>query len=124
MQPAVLARGQQGGLLEGAGEVGLAGEAAGLGDLRQRYKKRGKQLPANILAANNMYVACEVSDDFNAVLPVAGEDNLVIGTDYGHNDNSSQIEALRMVRDAPGMNAKAIDKILWDNPTKAFGLGA
>ena len=36
-------------------------------DLRQRYKKRGKQLPANILAANNIYVACEVSDDFNAV---------------------------------------------------------
>jgi uncharacterized protein len=91
-------------------------------DLRQRYKKRGKQLPANILAANNMYVACEVSDDFNAVLPVAGEDNLVIGTDYGHNDNSSQIEALRMVRDAPGMNAKAIDKILWDNPRKLYGL--
>lgn len=91
-------------------------------DLRQRFKKRGKQLPKNILSANRIYVACEVSDDLRAVLPFAGDDHLVIGTDYGHTDNSAQIEALRMLRDEKQVDTKTIDKILWDNPRALYGL--
>ena len=34
-------------------------------------------------------------DDLPYVLPVAGDDNLIIGTDYGHSDSSSEIEALQ-----------------------------
>jgi predicted TIM-barrel fold metal-dependent hydrolase len=93
-----------------------------LRDLRGRFKKRGKRLPDNVLKANRMYVACEVTDDLPAVLSVAGEDNLLIGTDYGHTDNSSQIEALRMLRDVPGIPPSAVDKILWDNPKALYGL--
>ena len=79
-------------------------------------------MPKNILSANRIYVACEVSDDLRAVLPFAGEDNLVIGTDYGHTDNSAQIEALRMLRDEEQVDTKTIDKILWDNPRALYGL--
>ena len=53
---------------------------------------------------------------------MAGADNLVIGTDYGHNDNSSQIEALRMLRQNPKVDGAVIDKILWDNPRALYGL--
>jgi predicted TIM-barrel fold metal-dependent hydrolase len=75
-----------------------------------------------VLAANNFYVACEVTDDFSTVLPVAGEEHLVIGTDYGHNDSSSEIEALRLLRDQPGVGPRVVDKILWDNPRTLYGL--
>ena len=93
-----------------------------ISDLRQRFKKRGKRLPDNVLAANRIWVACEVSDDLPAVLPHAGEHNLVIGTDYGHTDNSSQIEALRMLRQIGGVSSQTIDKILWDNARALYGL--
>ena len=91
-------------------------------DLRQRFVKRGKRLPENVFAANNIWVACEVSDDLPAVIKVSGEDHLVIGTDYGHTDNSSQIEALRMLRQIGGISSRAVDKILWDNARALYGL--
>jgi hypothetical protein len=91
-------------------------------DLRGRFKKRGKRLPDNVLKANRIYVACEVTDDLPGVLAAAGDENLLIGTDYGHTDNSSQIEALRMLRDVPGIPPSAVDKILWDNPRALYGL--
>jgi predicted TIM-barrel fold metal-dependent hydrolase len=91
-------------------------------DLRQRALKRGKRLPDNVLAANNIWVSCEVTDDLPAILPHSGEGQLVIGTDYGHTDNSSQIEALRMLRQVGGVSSQAIDKILWDNARALYGL--
>jgi predicted TIM-barrel fold metal-dependent hydrolase len=91
-------------------------------DLRGRFKRRGKRLPDNVLAANNIYVTCEVTDDLPYVLPVAGEDNLIIGTDYGHSDSSSEIEALRLLRNDNRIGPRAVDKILWDNPRALYGL--
>ena len=38
---------------------------------------------------NRVYVTCQTDDDLDYVLGYAGEDNLVIGTDYGHSDNAS-----------------------------------
>lgn len=93
-----------------------------ISDLRHRFKKRGKRLPENVLAANRIWVACEVTDDLPAVLPHSGEDHLVIGTDYGHTDNSSQIEALRMLRQVGGVSSNVIDKVLWDNARALYGL--
>ena len=91
-------------------------------DLRLRFKRRGKRLPDNVLAANRIYVTCEVTDDLPYVLPVAGEDNLIIGTDYGHSDSSSEIEALRLLRNDNRIGPRAVDKILWDNPRALYGL--
>lgn len=91
-------------------------------DLRLRFRRRGKRLPDNILKANNIYIACEVTDDLPGVLKVAGEDNLVIGTDYGHSDSSTEIEALRMLRGNQSVGATAVDKILWDNPKTLYGI--
>jgi aminocarboxymuconate-semialdehyde decarboxylase len=91
-------------------------------DLELRFRKRGKRLPDNPLKAYNMYVACQVTDDLPAVLAVAGEDNLVIGTDYGHSDTSTEIEALRLVRGKPGVPPGVVDKILGDNPKALYGL--
>jgi predicted TIM-barrel fold metal-dependent hydrolase len=52
----------------------------------------------------------------------AGEDNLVIGTDYGHSDNASEIEALRKLKNEGRVAAGTINKILNDNPRALYSL--
>jgi predicted TIM-barrel fold metal-dependent hydrolase len=93
-----------------------------LNDLRQRFARRGKDLPADVLGANNIYVTCEVKDDLPHILKTVGPDNLIIGTDYGHSDSSTEIEALRLLRDESGIGAATVDKILWHNPRRFYGL--
>jgi predicted TIM-barrel fold metal-dependent hydrolase len=67
-------------------------------------------------------VTCQTDDDLDHVLGYAGEDNLVIGTDYGHADNAAEIEALRKLRDDGKVPARVIDKILQDNPSAFYGM--
>jgi predicted TIM-barrel fold metal-dependent hydrolase len=93
-----------------------------LNDLELRFRKRGKRLPKNALKEFNMYVACQVTDDLPAILAVAGEDNLVVGTDYGHSDTSTEIEALRMMRGKEGISPGIIDKILGANAKALYGM--
>ncbi len=93
-----------------------------LNDLRLRFRKLGRPIPGNVMAENRMYVACQTTDDLPVVLRDTGEDNLVIGTDYGHNDTSSQIEALRLLRSEGSVPARVIDKILGDNARALYGL--
>lgn len=91
-------------------------------DIRQRLFKQGRRLAEDALAANNIYVTCQTSDDLPNVLRVAGEDNLVIGTDYGHADFSSEIEALRLLREKQELPTHVVEKILWDNACALYGL--
>lgn len=93
-----------------------------LNDLRQRMLRNGKRLADDVLAENHIYVACEVADDLPQVIAAAGEDNLVIGTDYGHSDFSSHIDSLTMLRQVDGISPQVADKILWDNPRALYGL--
>ncbi len=58
------------------------------------------------------------------ILKDGGSDNLVIGTDYGHADTSSQIEALRLLKANGKVAPSVIDRILDDNARALYGLGA
>ena len=91
-------------------------------DLAKRFERRGKALRKNLLRENRIYVACQTDDDLPYVLRYAGEDNLVIGSDYGHADTASELEALRKLKQQGEVNAKAINKILDDNPRALYGL--
>ena len=51
-----------------------------------------------------------------------GEDNLVIGTDYTHADQSAEIEAHAILRRREDIPAHVADKIVRDNPTRFYGL--
>ena len=76
----------------------------------------------SIMADNNIYVACQVTDDLDWVMKYSGEDTLLVGTDYGHADTSAEIEALRKLRDDGKVSAAAADKILNDNARAFYGL--
>jgi len=95
-----------------------------LGDLERRLVRDGrKPLSANPLRDNRLYVACQTNDDLPYVIRFAGEDNLVIGSDYGHSDSASELEALKTLQQTSPLSPEATRKILDDNPRALYGLG-
>ena len=91
-------------------------------DLIRRFEWKGRNIAQNLLADNRLYVACQTDDDIPYVLKYAGEDNLLIGTDYGHADTSSELRALQTFRERDDIPARVIEKILDDNPKAFYGL--
>jgi predicted TIM-barrel fold metal-dependent hydrolase len=71
------------------------------------------------------YVTCESTDDIPYILQFGTEDSLMVGTDYSHADQSSEMEALDIVeqRAEQGQFSKEVArKILDDNPRRFYGL--
>lgn len=93
-----------------------------LNDLAIRFRRRGEEMPASIMADNNMYVACQVTDDIDYVVKYAGETQLVVGTDYGHADTSTEIEAMRKLSSDGKVSPEIAGKILEDNARVLYGL--
>jgi predicted TIM-barrel fold metal-dependent hydrolase len=91
-------------------------------DMRLRFARRDRPFPDDPLKANRMYVACQCTDDLPHILKQGGGDNLVIGTDYGHADTSSQIEALRLLKKDETLDKSVIDRILDANARALYGL--
>lgn len=91
-------------------------------DLARRFARKGQTLSPQLLKESRVYVTCQTDDDLDQVLRYAGEDNLVIGTDYGHADTAAEIEALRKLRHEGKVSGHVIDKILDDNPRAFYGL--
>ena len=94
-----------------------------LNDLADRSRRKGRSFPTDALAANNMWVACENTDDLPYVLSHAGEDCLMIGTDYGHHDPSSELNAIHLLRNDKRLTPAVVKKILEINPHNFYGLG-
>jgi predicted TIM-barrel fold metal-dependent hydrolase len=93
-----------------------------LKDLKRRLPGQGRTLPENPLKEYRLYVSCQTDDDVDYLLGYAGEDNLVIGTDYGHQDQSTEIEALRNLRESGGLDERAYAKITDANARALYGL--
>ena len=68
-------------------------------DLASRMKRLydREMNPRTILQENRIYVACQTDDDLPYVLQYAGEDRLVIGSDYGHADTASELAVLATI---------------------------
>jgi predicted TIM-barrel fold metal-dependent hydrolase len=69
-----------------------------------------------------MFVACQTTDDLPYILDAVGDDNIVVGTDYGHNDTATEIDALRRLREDGTIDTSSVDKILSDNPKRLYAL--
>ena len=91
-------------------------------DIRKRFEQKGKQLSKNALRDNRIFVTCQTDDDLPYVLKYSGEDNIVIGSDYGHKDSSAEIEALRKLKLEGDVKPEVIDKILYANAKALYGL--
>jgi uncharacterized protein len=98
-------------------------------DLRRRFQRPRiranrsiKALETDVLRANRIFVACQTDDDLPYVVRYAGEDNLLIGSDYGHNDTSTEIKALQNLRGSGALSPEVIQKILYDNARDFYGI--
>jgi predicted TIM-barrel fold metal-dependent hydrolase len=94
-----------------------------LKDLARRLpQQRGRTLPENPMQAYRLYVACQSDDDLPYVLTYTGEDNMLMGTDYGHHDHAADLEGLRNLQTAGGISERVYNKIVDANPRAAYAL--
>ncbi|HEY3115383.1 MAG TPA: amidohydrolase family protein, partial [Chloroflexota bacterium] len=94
-----------------------------LSDLGRRRERDGHPIDKRtILPENRMYVTCQTDDDLPYLVDTVGEDSLVIGTDYGHADTSSEIDALRKLHVSGVVPPGVVHKILEDNPKALYGI--
>ena len=77
---------------------------------------------SQVLRKSKIWVTCQTDDDLPYVLKYSGDDRLVIGTDYGHNDTSSEILALRKLKEDGTVPTSVVNKILDDNARALYGL--
>jgi predicted TIM-barrel fold metal-dependent hydrolase len=87
-----------------------------------RYRVANRSFPDNVFEAYNIFVTCQVNDDVPYIVNCAGEDRLVIGTDYGHTDPSSAVTALNEFRRLEGIDPAVKEKILSHNAKALYGL--
>jgi predicted TIM-barrel fold metal-dependent hydrolase len=79
-------------------------------------------VPTHCLREYNVYVSTQSDDDFPYIISYAGEENLVIGTDYGHGDTSSELNAISRFKALESLSAEVKQKILSDNPRSFYGI--
>lgn len=87
--------------------------------LRDKWKHGSS---VDLFREYNLFVACEADEDIPYLAQYTGEDHIVIGSDYGHNDPSAEprlVDTLKAREDVPPSLA---EKILCDNPRKLYGL--
>jgi predicted TIM-barrel fold metal-dependent hydrolase len=82
-------------------------------------------LSSDLLKANRMFVTCQVDEDLPYILKVAGEDSLMVGSDYTHRDSSMEYEFPRLLKERAErgeISHSAVQKILCDNAKTFYGL--
>ena len=88
----------------------------------RRARGAGWKLPDNPFAEYNIYVSAQTDDDFPYVFSYIGDDNIVIGTDYGHTDTSSEVDAIETFRNLDTISEESKRKVLVDNSVALYRL--
>lgn len=78
--------------------------------------------PQEFFREYRFWIACEADEELPHLLTYIGEDHLVIGSDYGHNDPSKEPDFVRNMRAREDVAPAVIEKILCDNPRRLYGL--
>lgn len=74
----------------------------------------GKDGPA-LFEAYRFYVAAEADEDIPYLARYIGEDHMVIGSDFGHNDPSDEPELVGTMRGREDLSSGTLDQILGEN---------
>ena len=87
-----------------------------------RNRRTGKACPEDLFGELKVYVTCQTDDDLGYLLRYAGERSLVIGTDYGHTDPSSEIDAISIFKQKNDISQASKERILHHNPKELYAL--
>ena len=97
-----------------------------MAELQARHERSGWmgafELGRDLMRQGRFYVACQTHEDLPYILRYTSEDNLVLGTDYTHADQSAELEAHAILRRREDIPAAVVEKVLDDNPTRFYGL--
>src|SRR5438067_1457830 len=66
-------------------------------DLRRRPEAPAGRHAATVLRDIRFYVTCQTDDDLPYLMQQAGEGWILLGTDYGHSDPSTELNAFRVL---------------------------
>jgi predicted TIM-barrel fold metal-dependent hydrolase len=91
-------------------------------EARNRYQSQGREVPENFFDHSHIYVTCQIDDDLPYILTYAGDDHIVIGTDYGHLDASTDVDAITLFKQTSSVPPAVVERILYDNPKALYGL--
>jgi predicted TIM-barrel fold metal-dependent hydrolase len=83
------------------------------------------EMPEDVLTKNRMYVSCQVDEDLGYIMEYTGEDNLLMGSDYTHNDAAQEVHFRRLLQERADMGdipQSAVKKITDHNPRAFYGL--
>jgi len=91
--------------------------------VKEAIRRSGtKDYPRNPCEEFRIYITAQTDDDFPYVLKYAGEDNIVIGTDYGHTDAPSEVDAIEVFRGNHEVSDAVKKKILAGNPCALYAV--
>lgn len=93
-----------------------------LHEAESRLKAMGRRMPKDVMSQYRIYVTCQNDDDLPYILGYSGEDTLVIGTDYGHTDPSSDLDAILTFKDRADISESVKEKILYHNAKSLYAL--
>lgn len=93
-----------------------------LGEARLRLARKGRRSPENLMRESNFYVTTQWTDDLPWLLNEIGDDHLVIGTDYGHKDTATEVEALKRLAADGTLPKASAKKILETNPGRLYAI--
>ena len=66
----------------------------------------------------------ETDEDLPYLVQHIGEDNMIIGSDYGHLDQSKDNGMVAVMRKREDTPPAVIEKILCENPRRFYGLSS
>jgi predicted TIM-barrel fold metal-dependent hydrolase len=85
--------------------------------LKRLFKEKWKfSSDPDMFREYRIFVACEADEDVNYIARFTGEDHLIIGSDYGHQDPSEERQLVAAMRAREDISRALTDKILFDNP--------
>jgi predicted TIM-barrel fold metal-dependent hydrolase len=94
-----------------------------LGEAKLRLMNKGKRVTADrLMSDNNFFVTTQRTDDLPWLLDQVGDDNLIIGTDYGHKDTASEVLAIKRLSTDGSIPAASAKKILESNPAALYAI--
>jgi len=98
----------------------LAARRKGIGRINAR------EANADLFKQYRFYTACQTVEDLPYIIKYTGEDQLVIGTDYTHADQSADIEAMAEINRMGNegfITQEQATKITGDNAVRLYNLG-
>ena len=110
------------GLRFGFVEAGASWVPYLLHQLRRTTRGQGFSIGPELFEECRLWVVCEVDEDLPMLLNYIHEDHIMIGSDYGHLDQSFEDNVAAKLRARDDIPSRVAEKILGDNARAFYGM--